>query len=94
MIGEHPDTPRHGWLVAVPSRDWLFAMKAETAQVQHFHLMKILAEKNHAREPYPISDKVYWVRPGKPWLEFPIEIDADAILRNPSRRVRRSPGND
>ena len=69
-----------GWLVAVPARDWLFARKVETIGVAHFHHLKVLAERAKEEQPYPISDTVYWVRPGKRWQEFRIEI-ADEKVR-------------
>lgn len=68
-----------GWLVAVPARDWLFARKVEMSGAPHFHRVKVLAEKAKAEQPYPISDSVYWVRPGQRWQEFKIEVDGDQV---------------
>ena len=75
LICELTDGDPAGWLVAVPSRDWLFARKVELAGVKHFHEVQILAARANGEQPYPISDRVYWVRPGKRWVEFKVKID-------------------
>jgi hypothetical protein len=75
MTGNDPA----GWLVAVPARDWVFAMKVETKGIAHFHMMKHLAEKYFEKQPYPISDELFWVRPGKSWVVFKIEFKEDSI---------------
>jgi hypothetical protein len=79
LIGERTGDDPAGWLLAVPARDWLFARKVEMSGVPHFHRVKVLAEKAKKEQPYPISDAVYWVRPGQPWQEFKIEVDGDQV---------------
>ncbi|OWK43485.1 hypothetical protein [Fimbriiglobus ruber] len=83
VLGDLRDPGPGGWLVAVPARDWLFALPVSPAKVAYFHLLKILAEKNHAREPYPISNKVYWVR-GRQWQILSIEIEGGTVRLSPS----------
>lgn len=72
-----------GWMVCVPARDWLFARKVDEAGLQFFHLLKVVAEKAFAEQPYPISDEVYWVRPGNRWTRFPIRIDEQQVTVTP-----------
>jgi hypothetical protein len=72
-----------GWLVAVPARDWLFARKVEPAGLPYFHLLKVIAGRVFADQPYPISDQVYWVRPGRPWERFRIDVEDDKVTVYP-----------
>lgn len=73
-----------GWLVTIPARDWLFARKVEPAGLQFFHMLKLIANQVFAEQPYPISDEVYWVRPGKPWERFRVEFDGEKVTVYPS----------
>lgn len=79
LLCERTGNDPAGWLVAVPARDWLFARKVEVAGAPHFHHLKLLAEKARKEQPYPISDKVFWVRPGHPWEEFRIEFEGGKV---------------
>lgn len=72
-----------GWLVCVPARDWLFARKVDSEGLNYFHLLKVIAERAYAEQPYPISDQVYWVRPGNRWSPFPIQIDDTQVTISP-----------
>ncbi|MCU0702705.1 MAG: hypothetical protein MUF18_01785 [Fimbriiglobus sp.] len=72
-----------GWMVAIPARDWLFARKVDQAGLQFFHLLKVGAERAFAEQPYPISDDVYWVRPGNRWVKFPMTIDGNQVTVTP-----------
>jgi hypothetical protein len=72
-----------GWMVSIPARDWLFARKVDEAGLQFFHLLKIVAMRCHAEQPYPISDEVYWVRPGNRWTRFPINIVENQVTITP-----------
>jgi hypothetical protein len=72
-----------GWLMAIPTRDWLFARKVEPAGVPYFHLLKVIARNVIAEQPYPISDDVYWVRPGKPWERFRIDLEENQVTVYP-----------
>lgn len=74
-----------GWLVAIPARDWLFARKVDRDGLQFFHLLKVGAERAFAEQPYPISDQVYWVRPGNRWERFHINIDGNQVTVMPSK---------
>lgn len=72
-----------GWMVCVPARDWLFARKVDQEGLNYFHLLKIVAERAYAEQPYPISDEVYWVRPGGRWMKFPIVINEQQVTVTP-----------
>jgi hypothetical protein len=72
-----------GWMVAIPARDWLFARKVDRDGLQFFHLLKVGAERAFAEQPYPISDQVYWVRPGNRWTLFPMTIDGHQVTVTP-----------
>jgi hypothetical protein len=82
ILTEIVDSPPAGWLVAIPSRDWLFCRPVTADGLPHLYLLKVLAEKNYAREPYPISDEVYWIR-GHRWQRFPMEIAGETIRMTP-----------
>lgn len=83
ILCDATDCDELGWMVSVPARDWLFARKVDEAGLQFFHLLKIVAEKAFAEQPYPISDQVYWVRPGNRWTRFPIQIDGHQVTISP-----------
>lgn len=74
-----------GWMVAIPARDWLFARKVNHEGLNFFHLLKVGAERAFAEQPYPISDQVYWVRPGNRWERFHIHIDGNQVTVSPSK---------
>ncbi len=74
-----------GWLVAIPARDWLFARKVDRDGLNYFHLLKVGAERAFAEQPYPITDQVYWVRPGNRWERFAITIDGQQVTVMPSK---------
>ena len=64
--------------MAIPTRDWLFCRPVTPDGLAHFHLLKVLAEKNFETEPYPISDGVFWVR-GHKWQPFPVELEGETV---------------
>jgi hypothetical protein len=72
-----------GWLVTVPARDWVFARKVEEAGLPYFFVLKLIARSVVAEQPYPISDEVFWVRPGKAWERFRIDLDGDKVTIYP-----------
>ena len=72
-----------GWLIAIPARDWLFARKVDREGLQFFHFLKIFAERAYGEQPYPISDQVYWVRPGNRWMRFPIQVEDNQVTVSP-----------
>jgi hypothetical protein len=74
-----PDNPL-GWVVAVPTRDWLFARPVDREGLQFVHLLKLRAEWAFGEQPYPISDQVYWVRPGHRWVKIPMQFDGDRVM--------------
>jgi hypothetical protein len=90
MTGNEPA----GWLIAVPARDWVFAMKVNNQGIPHFHMMKNLAEKYHEKQPYPISNEIFWVRPGKAWVPFKIEQTDGAIQLYPPEGFMEALGMD
>ncbi len=91
ILSELREPPPGGWLLCIPSRDWVFALPAETSKLGQFHLLKVLAEKNYESKPYPITDQVFWVR-GRKWEVFKIEIDAEGIRVYPSDEFARALG--
>jgi hypothetical protein len=84
LLCERTGNDPAGWLVAVPARDWLFARKVDMSGVAHFHHLKTLANKAKREQPYPISDTVFWLRPGQPWQEFKIEFEGKKVTIHPS----------
>jgi len=76
------DSPA-GWLVAVPARDWLFALPVTAASLPGVPLLKVLAEKSFAEDAYPISDEVFWVRGGV-WERLPITLTDERADVTPS----------
>ncbi len=68
-----------GWIVAMPNRDLLLARKVEKAGVPYFHLLKFMARDAMQQFPYPISDELFWVRPGMAWVKFGVEILEDRV---------------
>jgi hypothetical protein len=54
-----------------------------TEHLQSFHVLKLLAENHFNEDPYPITDKVYWVR-GMAWEEFHIELDEEGAKVYPT----------
>ncbi len=72
-----------GWLVAIPARDWLFALPVTPESLPGVPLLKVLAEKSFAEDAYPISDEVFWVRGGV-WERFPITLTDERADVSPS----------
>ena len=83
VICELTNSDDLGWLVAIPTRDWLFARKVEKEGVPYFHLLKVIATQAMADNPHPISDDVFWVRPGKPWERFRIDFEDEKVTVYP-----------
>jgi hypothetical protein len=77
------ETGSFGWLLCVPTRDLVFALPVVKENLQSFHVLKLLAENHFNEDPYPISDKVYWVR-GLVWEEFIVELDEEGARVYPS----------
>ncbi len=64
-----PDAAPHGFLVGVPTRDaLLFYPVDEELLDRRFTELLIATIKWHDKEPYPISDKLFWVQGGE-WEE-------------------------
>ena len=76
-----------GWLISLPSRDLLYARKVEPSGMTHFHMLKVLARDAVAKLPYPISDEVYWIRPGVEWVKIPIELTDDRVNIYPPQEL-------
>jgi len=83
ILCDATDSDDLGWMVAIPARDWLFARKVNHDGLQFFHLLKVGAERAFAEQPYPISDEVYWVRPGNRWVRFPMRIEGHQVTVTP-----------
>ena len=88
-LAELRDTGRGGWLVAIPARDWLFALPATQENVAHFPKLKVLTEEYYRQEPYPISDAVYWLHDGQ-WEDFPINLSPDQVEVKPSAHFMKT----
>ena len=72
-----------GHFVAVPARDWLFALPATPDALERLGVLAAAAVATHRSDPYPVSPKVYWVRP--------IEGVGDARVGDRVRRRRLRP---
>jgi hypothetical protein len=77
-----PDANELGYFVGVPCRDELLVLPVNPRTFRHVHLVRILAEKSHGGDPYPISDQVYWVR-GTVWHPFPIDVGENEVSVRP-----------
>ena len=78
-----------GWLVAIPARDWLFALPATRENVPHFPKLKALAEEYYRQEAYSISEHVYWLHDGQ-WEDFPINLGHDQVEVKPSTHFMKT----
>ncbi|MGL6074717.1 MAG: hypothetical protein ACRC8S_11200 [Fimbriiglobus sp.] len=78
-------SPPGGWLVAIPARDWLFALPVSVEKLSSIGLLKLLAEKSFGEDAYPVSDLVYWIREGV-WEVMPIELTEEGAKISPSDR--------
>ena len=56
-----PESRANGFLVALPGRDELLVLPVSAAALPFIPLLKVVADKNHKKAPYPISDEVYWI---------------------------------
>ena len=83
VLEEFGEPSPAGWLVAVPARDWLFALPVTAASLPGVPLLKVLAEKSFAEDAYPISDEVFWVRGGV-WERLPITLTDERADVTPS----------
>lgn len=63
-----------GVLLALPSRDLLFAEPLEAESVQDLVYLALLARKSVSELPYPLSGEVFWVR-RQDWQRIPIRIE-------------------
>lgn len=63
-----------GVLLAMPSRDLLFAEPLAADSVQDLVYLALLARKSVSELPYPLSGEVFWVR-GSNWQHVPIRIE-------------------
>jgi hypothetical protein len=77
------DAGAAGWLIAIPARDWLFAMKVEVPAIAHLPGFKNLTMKFFEQQPYPISEEIFWVRHEKPWVHFPLCFTDDTVQITP-----------
>lgn len=77
-----PETRADGYLTVLPGRDELLVLPVTAEALPHLHLMKVLADKNFRNVPYPISDRVFWIRGGI-WHPFPIRVQAKEVMVDP-----------
>ena len=83
VICELTNSDDLGWLVAIPNRDWLFARRVEKEGLPYFHLLKVLARQAMADQPHPLTDEIFWIRPGKSWERFRIEFEDEKVTVYP-----------
>ncbi len=79
-----------GWFVAVPARDWLFALPVRAAALDHLGVLKAAADRTAAADAYPITDRVFWVRPGGPfgvWEAVDLTADPAGVRLDPSAEL-------
>jgi len=70
-----PDGAPHGFLLSVPTRDvLLFYPVDEELLDRRFPELLVATTKWHQNEPYPISDKLFWVQGGR-WQEVAWDCD-------------------
>jgi hypothetical protein len=77
-----PGGAPHGCFLAVPNRDQMLVLPVSADALAHVHLLKVLAEREHASAPYPVSAEVLWVRGGA-WHRFPVEVCEEEITLRP-----------
>ena len=56
-----------GHFVAVPARDWLFALAATPEALDQLGVLAAAAEATFKSDPYPIAPGVFWVRALEGW---------------------------
>jgi hypothetical protein len=78
-----PTTGELGCFVALPYRDELLVLPVSGQALAHIHLLRVLAQKSFADDPYPITDQVFWVKDGA-WHPFTIDVgDKEVSVRPP-----------
>ena len=83
VLEEFGEPSPAGWLVAVPARDWLFALPVTRESLPGVPLLKVLAQKSYAEDAYPICDEVFWVRAGV-WELLPVTLTDERADVSPS----------
>lgn len=82
-----------GHFVAVPSRDWLFALPASAAALDHLGVVHAAARDTFAADPYPVSPRVYWVDGAGAWEALDLDASASGGVRfAPSPRLLAAVG--
>jgi hypothetical protein len=79
-----PDSTEFGCVVGLPCRDELLVMPVSAQAIPHVHLVRVLAQKSFASDPYPISDQVFWVQRST-WHRFPMEVGEKEVCLRPPR---------
>lgn len=78
-----PEHAERGFLAALPGRDELLVMPVTQAALQFLPMLKVVAQKNFEKAPYPISDEVFWIRQGL-WHVFGITVkNNEATIQPP-----------
>ncbi|MBA2226890.1 MAG: hypothetical protein WHU94_11315 [Thermogemmata sp.] len=76
------DAPAGLWL-ALPSRDELYVWPVSPQGLQHLPYLKLFAQDNYHKHPYPISDEIFWLYEGR-WHTFTIRFQApDTVSISP-----------
>jgi len=79
VLTDYTNSDELGWLVAIPARDLLLCRKVEQAGISEFHFVKLFAQQAYGKYPHPISDEVFWVRPGFHWMPIPMTFGEESV---------------
>jgi len=76
-----PGSPAGFW-VAIPTREELVVWPVSYAALERIHVIRLYAQDNFRRNPYPVTEDVFWVHEGT-WYPFGIRVEADGVTVSP-----------
>ncbi len=77
-----PEAAADGFFVAVPGRDELLVLPVTRKALGFLPLLKMIAEKDHKKAPYAISDEIFWIQNGR-WHVFGVELGGERVQVRP-----------
>ncbi len=83
LIEDILPAPPAGFWVAIPSREELVVWPVSYSALERIHVILLYAQDNYRRNPYPVTEDVYWVHEGT-WYPFGIRVEADGVTVSPT----------
>ena len=81
-----------GHFIAVPARDWLFALPATPEALDRLGVLAAAAAATYRNDPYPVSPKVYWVRPIEGWETLDLAPASEGVAFDPPEHLLKAIG--